>query len=776
MTFEIVFLLVLLVAMVACFMTEVLPVELTAFIGLLVLVFARYVPAERAFDGFSSPAVMTMFSIFFISTALLETGVADLIGGRLHSLAGGRETPLIVLIMLVAGVLSAFMNNVAATAVLLPAIAALARRSGLSPGRLFMPLSFGAILGGTSTLVGTPPNILAAEMLANRGVEPFSLFDFTPMGLVLLATGILFMTTLGRRLLPSESPDKEAEEASLLTRAYRVEDRLTSIHVPAGSPLAGHSLEEAELGTTLGAQVLAVERGDERRLAPPPDFRLEGGDVLLVDGEYSELRELLQVQGVSVAESDARHLTRAGARVRGVTLGLPPGSGLVGRSLSELHFRDRFGVLVVGIRRGDELLRQRLARLPLEQRDEILVLGSHEQLAALEGQTGVAILGAEVPAGDLLHERLFLIRVSGGSPLAGSTVGGSRIGELVGLTVVGILRRGETLLAVAADERIEDGDELLVAGEPTRVLNLLKLGELEIAPQAARRELESEQVRITEAVVAPRSRLAGETLKDLDFRVRYGLRVLAIWREGGSIHKDLAHQALRFGDALLLHGSAEKLHLLTQDPDFVVLTERSTAPRRTRKAPVALAGLGLMIALVASGAFPIHVAAFAGAVATVLFGALKMEEAYRAIEWRALFLVAAILPVGLAMETSGAAAYLAGAVTQLAGDYGPYAFLGALVVLSSLLSQGLDGAPTVVILAPVVLLSAEQLGVSPRPLMMAVGLAASAAFMTPFSHKANLLVMSAGGYRAMDYVKVGTPLTVAVLALIVLLVPVFFPL
>jgi di/tricarboxylate transporter len=183
-----------------------------------------------------------------------------------------------------------------------------------------------------------------------------------------------------------------------------------------------------------------------------------------------------------------------------------------------------------------------------------------------------------------------------------------------------------------------------------------------------------------------------------------------------------------------------------------------------------------MIALVASGLYPIYIAAFAGAVATVLFGSLTMDKAYRAIEWRALFLVAAVLPVGNAMESSGAANFLADLVVRVAEPYGTYAFLAALVILSSILSQGLDGAPTVVILAPVVILTAEQLQVSPRPLMMAVGLAASAAFMTPFSHKANLLVMSAGGYRAKDFVRVGTPLTVMVLALIIFLVPVFFPL
>ena len=776
MTFEIAFLLLLLVAMVYCFMTEVLPIELTAFVGLLVLVFTGYVPVDEAFKGFSSPAVMTMFSIFFISAALLQTGVADTVGGRLHKLSGGKETPLIILVMVVAAVLSAFMNNVAAAAVMLPAIASLARQAGLAPGRLFMPLSFGAILGGTTTLVGTPPNILTAEVLAERGYERFTLFDFTPIGLALITVGILFMITIGRRLLPSDVMSKGAQESSRLARAYRIEDRLTTIRVPKGSTLDGCTLKDAKLGATLDVRVLRVERGKGKHLAPAPDFVLEGDDLLLVDGNFRDLRHLLTVQGISVEETDPGHLEVASEKIRGVILRLRRGSGLVGKSLVELRFRHHYHVLVVGIRRDGQGMRQQFAQLPLEQDDELLVLGSHAEIASLVDQKDFEISGTEMPASELLHTRLFHLRVSEDSNLVGVTVGNSRIGELVGMTVVGILRQGETLLAMSINEIIQAHDELLIAGEPDRVFDLLGLVNLELVSKSARAELESDAVSVTEAIIAPRSSLAGRSLKDLHFRDRYQLQVLGLWREGESIHRDLAYQALRFGDALLLHGPREQIHRLSEDRDFVVLGDEMTPPRRTEKAWAALASLFLMIGIVVSGYFPIHVAAFAGAVASVLLGSLKMEEAYLAVEWKAVFLVAAVLPVGVAMESSGAANFLANMVVQVAEPFGPYAFLTALVVLSSLLSQGLDGAPTVVILAPVVIITADQLGVSPYPLMMAVGLAASAAFMTPFSHKANLLVMSAGGYRAMDFVRVGTPLTIMVLALIVLLVPMFFPL
>jgi len=183
MTLEIGFLFAVLVVMVYSFLTEKIPIDLTAFLGLAILILTGYLTPDEGFTGFSSTAVITMLSIFIVSGSLLHTGIADMVGSRAHAVLGNREVPLIVTIMLVAGALSAFMNNIAATAVLMPAVASIARRAGLSPSRLFMPLSFGAILGGTTTLVGTPPNIVAADLLIKRGLTPFHLFDFTPLGL-----------------------------------------------------------------------------------------------------------------------------------------------------------------------------------------------------------------------------------------------------------------------------------------------------------------------------------------------------------------------------------------------------------------------------------------------------------------------------------------------------------------------------------------------------------------------------------------------------------------
>ncbi|MDY0003313.1 MAG: SLC13 family permease, partial [Polyangia bacterium] len=250
---------------------------------------------------------------------------------------------------------------------------------------------------------------------------------------------------------------------------------------------------------------------------------------------------------------------------------------------------------------------------------------------------------------------------------------------------------------------------------------------------------------------------------------------LAIWRGNRPVRFGLPDLRLQLGDGLLLHGRRDRVPLLRADPDFVVLTTDQSAVTRSSRAPFALAALLLMIVLVMTGVFPIQVAAFLAAVLVVLSGALTMRQAYTAVEWRVIFLVAALLPLGIAMERTGAARLLADTVAGAADTVGPTAVVLAFMALSSLLSQGLDGAPTVVLLGPIAVSTATKLGLSPHSLMMAVGLSASAAFMTPFSQKANLLVMGAGGYRAMDYLRVGTPLTLLVLAIIAVLVPLVMP-
>lgn len=776
MTLEIGFLLVVLAGMIVLFLTEKLPIDLTAFSGLVILIFTGYITPDQAFTGFASSAVITMLAIFIVSGALMNAGVADVAASLIHRFVGGREIPLLVTIMLTAGILSAFMNNIAATAVLMPAVASLCRRSGIPPSKIFIPLSFGAILGGTTTLIGTPPNILAGAILEERGFKAFELFDFTPLGAVLLALGVVYMATVGKRLLPDRKfEDQDAGKE--LARLYGLNESMFTIRIPAESPIGGKTLVETGLGNALGIQIVAIMRDGKQILAPPADTRLSTGDELLVDGDKEHLTELLRIQGLEVDETTAEQLGVPDRGISGARLKLEPGSSLIGKSLGEFDFRERLGISVIAVERGETRHTNNVGGLPLEEGDvlfgigaaeRVRVLAEHSDLFSIERTGRSALLG-------LRTEPILVLQLPEASPLVGKTIGNSNVSELIGVTVVGIHRDDRVIWSISPETVLKSHDKLFVAGERAKLKNILNIGHVELTSQASAPILQSEEVGVVEATVAPRSSLEGRTLGEVDFRQSKGLQVLAVWREGSTVREHLAQLRLRVGDGLLLQGKRGVLARLATDKNLVVLSPLPATARKTEKAPYAIGALLLMIVIVVSGFQPIHVAAFAAATIVLLTGVLTMKDAYSAIEWRAIFLVAAVLPVGAAMESSGAALLIAQNVMSLAGPYGPYAVLASLIILSSLLSQGLDGAPAVVLLTPVVLSTAEGVGVSPYPLMMGVALAASAAFMTPFSHKANLLVMGAGGYRSWDYVKAGTPLTIVILGALILLVPVFFP-
>jgi di/tricarboxylate transporter len=775
MTWQIAFLILLLVAMAYLFLTAKLPVDLTAFLGLAVLILGGYVGPTEAFSGFASPAVITMLAIFIISASLLYTGVADIVASKIYKFVGSKEIPLIITLMLVSGILSAFMNNIAATAVLMPAVAAIARRAGLSPSRLMMPLAFGSILGGTTTMVGTPPNIVAASILAERGLEPFGLFEFTPIGGLLLVGGVLFMITLGRKLLPDRLAGPAVADTADLTNIYHLEERLFTIRIPRGSPLGNVTLAEANLSGALGIQVVSIHRPGAKNFIPQADTFLKGGDVLLVEGRLPDLEDIMRVGGVELRPTTTRQIPR----IRGFTAikaEIPESSGLVGKSLQEVGFREHYHVVVVGIERGDETIRGGLPSQVLRAGDRIIGLGTRSELHRMQADRDFRVKNLGLAALKSLEDHLSVIRVPPGSSLVGSTVKDSRLSELVGVTIGAIVHNGAIRMVASPDDVIEEGDTLLVACDTDRVEHLVRIGDIEVDSQVDATELESEDFGIVEVALAPRSAAVRKTVRDLEFRNRYGLQLLAVWRDGRSICTGLADLRFRLGDALLVQGPWERIRLLGSNPDFVVLSPEGLRPRRHAKAPFALGALLLMVGLVVFGIQPIHVAAFISASLVLLFRTVTMEEAYRAIEWRTIFLVAAVLPVGFAMERTGAAELIVDQVIDLLGPLGNYAIFIALVMLASLLSQALDGAPSVVLLAPVALETAAQLGMNPYAAMMGVSLAASAAFMTPFSHKANLLVMGAGGYRSMDYAKVGTPLTVVALGIVIGLVPALFSL
>jgi di/tricarboxylate transporter len=381
----------------------------------------------------------------------------------------------------------------------------------------------------------------------------------------------------------------------------------------------------------------------------------------------------------------------------------------------------------------------------------------------------------------LPNDSLHQLRVPATSKLVGLTLTESRLGDAVDVQILYIKRQDGTALVPTSSDRLEPDDSLVIFGNSDIFTVLLMQGlegvfveDKTHTPDASM--LENDQVGFVEVMLSPHSVLSGLTLRQINFREKYGLTVLAIWRKGHAHRSNLSHIALEFGDALLLHGPWKKLTVLGREPDFLVLTETAQETAREEKATIALSIMGAVLLPVIMGWLPIYIAAIIGAALMVLTKCLTMEEAYRYIEWKAVFLIAGMLPLGHALDKSGAAHLLAEGIMGLLGPFGPHAVLFGLLVTTFLATSIIPTAALVVLMVPIALKTSVGLGISPYALMMGIAMAASASFMSPISHPANVLVMGAGGYRFIDYIKVGLPLTLVVLLVLMLVLPIFWPL
>ena len=593
MTFDIALTFAIVAAAVVLFATEKLRVDVIAMLVLLTVALTGLVTPTEAFAGFSNSAVITVWAVYIVSAGMLLTGVADLMGRAVLRLAGTGETRLIVLIMITCGVMSAFINNVGATAMLLPVVIGISRDTDVPISRLLIPLSFSSLLGGNMTLIGTPANILGANILIDRDLESFGFFDFVPMGLIVFAVGVVYMALLGRYLLPvRESP----EDPEVLLRHLR--EYLAEARVAPDTTLAGETLQESGLGANYDLTVISIIRS--------------------------------------------------------------------GEALSEIHSQTRIEV------------------------EDILMLKGH--------------------AADLLRAQ----------------------GEL------GFI--------------IEPGANPQLVG------------------------LEQSDITVVEATLAPNSTMEGRTLEQVNFRDNYGFSALAIWRRGHIVTRRLRSLPLQFGDALLLRGPTPRLRSLRDGDEFLLLEPLHQKTLRKKKAPIAVGAMALVLILVLAADVSIATAMVLGAMVMVLTGCLTMEEAYSHIDWRTVFLVAGMLPLGTAMENTGAARYVADLMLDLAGGLGPMAVLAGIYLLAALITQPMSNAAAVVLMVPIAIDAAQGLGASVQPFVLATVIGASTSFLTPVGHKANVLVFGPGGYKFFDYTRVGAPLNVLLFVVLLLTLPLVWPL
>jgi di/tricarboxylate transporter len=571
--------------------SERLRADLVALLVLAALVGLRLVEPAQALSGFSNPATVTIACMFVISAALSETGLVGYLGDRLLLHGPTRQGSILLLAAAVIATLSAFINNTAVVAVFLPLLLRACQGNQISPSRIMMPLSFFAMLGGTCTLIGTSTNILVDSIAQEQGIAPFQMFEFSAIGLILLAVGTVYILLVARRTIPetipAESPDQDFHLNRYLSEVIILED----------SPLIGQTVLEARIGERFELEVLAHGREGEMHGVRAGLDRLKAGDLLLVNGSADALMRLNE----------------------GVGLAVKP--------------------------------------------------GRHPDVADLKAADAVVL----------------------------------------------------------------------------------------------------------EAVITPTSDLEGRTLKSIGFRNRFGATALAVRRHGLNIREKIGRLRLAVGDELLILAPRQSLDRLKQQTSFLILQELELPTLKPLRALVACAITAAIVVVATLGWFEIVEAAVVGAVLLVLTGCISRRNVYRSIDWQVIFLLAGLIPLGVAMQTSGAAEWAVEWLLRVTGDLGPHAVLSIFFLLTTILTGFMSNTATAALLAPLCITSAQKLGVDPRPFLFGLAFAASAAFWTPVGYQTNLLVYSPGGYRFRDFVKVGGPLTLIVWILCSLLIPLVFP-
>ena len=604
-------------------------VALTALAALLVL--GILTPAE-ALAGFSSPIVIMMIGLFVVGGAIMQTGLAKLTGNKLMALSRGNETVTFLLVMLVTSFIGAFVSNTGTVALMMPIIMSLAAGSGMQSSRFLMPLAFAGSLGGMLTLIGTPPNLVIDEVLTEAGFKPLAFFSFFPVGIIVIAIGIIVLMPLSKIFLSKKQNGKKKNNGKSLddlVDEYQLLDNLHRYIVPS------------------------------KRTAAAID---ENGQMM----------------------------------------------DIVGKTLKDLSIQKKYGVSIIEIRN--------------EKKSRLGLVKDVNQNMAKSSST-IAV-----------HDTLYIM---------------------------------------GDEEKIE---------RFAQDYDLRKMKDVKI---------DFYDLGLTEIVVMPTSNFAGLRIGDANLRKRFGINVLGVKRGGSSsdgkvgkeyITDNLIATKLHVGDMLLVQGEWTNLAHLTSDTTNGVVLDQ---PEKTAdkvlldyKAPVAAAIMLLMIAMMVFDFIPVApvTAVIIAGLLTVFAGCFRnVEAAYKTINWESIVLIAAMMPMSTALEKTGASALVSQGLVDSLGSMGPTALLAGIYFTTSLMTMFISNTATAVLMAPIALVAAQQVGVSPYSFLFAVTLGASMCFASPFSTPPNALVMKAGGYTFMDYVKVGLPLQIIIGVVMTFVLPLLFP-
>ncbi|MCS6805731.1 MAG: SLC13 family permease [Acidobacteriota bacterium] len=591
MNFETLFVIAVLLLAVVLFVTEKLSVDLVSLLVMALLLLSGIITPAEGLSGFSNAATITVGAMFVLSAGLFRTGAVNSLGVFVSQVFQKNFLIAMLAVMVLVGLLSAFINNTPVIAIFLPILLGVAKEMHISASKILMPISFASMFGGVCTLIGTSTNILVSSIAESHGLAPFSMFELTPLGLIMFIVGATYMLLVGIRLIPNRRGEGD------LTEAFSLNEYLTEIVLLPDGPSVGQPIKDTPLVHDLDITIVQIRRDSVVIHQPTGDVPLRAGDVLLVRCNLEKIRALQEREGIKLkpeAKWDDEHLM-------------------------------------------------------------------------------------------------------------------------------------------------------------------------------------SDEYRLLEVVVAPNSPLVGSTLQRSNFRENYGGTVLAIRHHQQLLREKISDTVLRAGDVLLVAIHRARLNAFKRSGHFITVSEQQTVEFRRDKSIVAVAIVFGVVLAATVKLSPIVVAAVSGAILLVLLGCLTMEEAYQAIEWRILFLLAGVLSLGTALEKTGAAQLISSYLVSTVGDLGLVALVSAFYLLTSLLTETMSNNATAALLAPIAISTAAALDVNPRPFLMAITFAASASFMTPVGYQTNTMIYGPGQYKFIDFVKVGGPLNLLFWLLATLLIPLIWP-
>lgn len=777
-----IFVLAVLGAAVVLFVTEWLRVDLVALSVMLLLSIFGVITHSQAIAGFSNTAIITIASVLILSAGLVRTGLAQILGGQILRLSGDSEVKLLIIMMVTVGLLSGVMNNIGVAALMLPVVMEIAHRTGRSPSKLLIPLAFASLFGGLTTLIATAPNILISNALEMDGLNPFGLFDFTPVGIIAMIVGIGYLVLVGRHMLPDRELGRSTSISETLNGQYELHERLITMSIPEDSALKDKNLAESRLGSALGFNVLAILRGEKTFLAPGPDTQLRAEDKLLVGGKRDQVGTLQDWKTLTLKHGWLIGEHELEEAIRFAEFKIAPDSQFLGKTFKEAGTRNTFEINIIAVIQKNKVRVSRLRNYRFNPDDTLIAIGDTEKLDDLNESKQVSdftyVNPRKVALKYKLHRNLIGIQIPEESSLVTRSIARSHLKSTLGINVLGIRRAGEVIYMPPPSLELEADDVLIVIGEPEILEILYSLQNLEMEEQSKNdlERLESDEVGVAEITLSPRNSIAGKTIGELYFREKYGLTVLAIWRRDRAYRTNLRDFILEPGDALMVYGLRQNLTMLQQEDDYIIISGLDQPVYKKDKVMIA-AGIEIgVLVSVAVGWLPIFIAALAGAILMVLSRCITMDEAYEAIEWKAIMLIAGMLSLGVAMQETGVTTLLADSVLGSLAFLGPHGIIAGLYLITCLFAQVMPTAAVAVLMAPMAIVTASNLGLSPYALTMVVALGSSASFLSPVGHPVNLLVMGIGGYRFTDYTKVGLPLVILFGLIAVFVLPLFWPL